>query len=227
MISLEQELPINMRKKSNLDKFIIQTDARIKRLGADPKKTDISPKASLNSHFTSDSNSNLASQKLSAALMRVNHSGEVSAQALYLGQALVARDKELGKAFKLAAQEEKLHLDLCRNRLTELNDKPSLFNPFFAIGSFMIAVVFGLSGDKISLGFLAETENQVVKHLEGHLQRLPKEDIKSREILLKMREDELNHAHAAITKGGVPLHPMIRKLMTLVSKIMTRSAFYI
>lgn len=165
-------------------------------------------------------------EKHSAALMRVNHSGEVSAQALYLGQALVARDPNLEKKLNQAAEEEKLHLEWCEDRIKELNGKTSVLNPIWAVGSFGIGCVAGLMGDKISLGFLAETEYQVVQHIDKHLEHLPKNDLKSREILKKMREDELRHATHAEQAGGVLFPSLIRKLMSAISKIMTRTAYY-
>lgn len=176
---------------------------------------------SLDSHFRPTTN------KLSESLMRVNHSGEVCAQALYLGQALVARDPKIEATLNEAAQEEQTHLEWCRARIEALNGKPSLLNPLWALGSFGIGVTAGLMGDKISLGFLAETEHQVVRHIDKHLTLLPSEDHKSREILLKMREDELRHATNALHAGGVQFPTVIRGLMNCASKIMTFTSRYI
>lgn len=163
----------------------------------------------------------------SASLMRVNHTGEVCAQALYLGQALVTKDPELEQKLNQAAAEEHQHLQWCKERITELKDQTSILNPFFAVTSFGIGAAAGLMGDKISLGFLAETEHQVVKHLDKHLALLPSEDTKSREILLQMREDELRHATHAIQDGGVTLPFIVRKVMGLMSKVMTGLTRYI
>lgn len=168
-----------------------------------------------------------AEQTASAALMRVNHSGEVCAQALYLGQAYVARDKKLAVQLYEAAEEEQTHLKWCKQRLIELNAKPSLLNPVWAFGSFGIGVLAGLAGDKISLGFLAETENQVTNHLEKHLNKIAPRDTKSIAILQQMQEDEKRHATHAIALGGVVLPKPICKLMALCSKIMTTAARYI
>lgn len=161
------------------------------------------------------------SAKRSAALMRVNHTGEVCAQALYLGQACVTSDPILEKKLNQAAKEEQVHLEWCKERIAELKDKTSILNPLFAAGSFIIGAAAGLAGDKVSLGFLAETEHQVVKHIDKHLNLLPIDDTKSREILLKMREDELRHATHAIQDGGIPLPFLVKKTMSFMSKIMT------
>lgn len=163
----------------------------------------------------------------SAALMRVNHSGEVCAQALYKGQALMSQNPRLAEELKQAAIEEQEHLQYCANRIEELQGRTSYLNPLFAAGSYGIGVLAGLCGDKISLGFLAETEYQVVKHLEEHIDLLPKTDEKSKNLLLKMREDELRHATIAESSGGVRLPWIIRKWMALTAKFMTISAKYI
>lgn len=166
-------------------------------------------------------------RQLSLRLMRVNHSGEVCAQALYHGQAFVARSKDLEKKLKEAAAEEQAHLEGCKRRLEELGGQPSVFAPVWGAGSFGIGILAGLAGDKISLGFIAETEHQVTHHLEKHLQLLPEEDIESRALLTKMRDDELRHATNAINEGGVPLPWLVRKLMKATAKIMTTTARYL
>ncbi|HXH54842.1 MAG TPA: 2-polyprenyl-3-methyl-6-methoxy-1,4-benzoquinone monooxygenase [Gammaproteobacteria bacterium] len=175
---------------------------------------------------TEEAKLSTAEQAASAALMRVNHSGEVCAQALYLGQAFVARDKKLAQQLYEAAEEERTHLKWCKQRLMELNAKPSLLNPVWAFGSFGIGVLAGLAGDKISLGFLAETENQVTNHLEKHLNKIAPHDTKSIAILQQMQEDEKRHATHAIALGGVVLPKPICKMMALCSKIMTTAARY-
>lgn len=157
----------------------------------------------------------------SLKLMRINHCGEICAQALYHGQALVARDKDLENKLLEAATEEQQHLEWCKKRIEELGGTPSRLNPLFGLGSFVIGLAAGLISDKVSLGFIAETENQVTEHLEKHLKLLPKEDDKSRAILLKMKEDEQQHAHHAESLGGTPMPFLVRKLMTLSAKIMT------
>lgn len=165
--------------------------------------------------------------KLSIRCMRVNHSGEVAAQALYLGQALVARDPILRATFKEAANEEKDHLRWCKERVLHLNGHCSYFNPLWAVGSFTIGTLAGLISDKISLSFLAETEKQVMKHLDSHLDRISFKDVKSRAIIHQMREDEEIHATTAIHAGGTPLPHSIQLLMHLTAKIMTTTAFYL
>lgn len=163
----------------------------------------------------------------SAGLMRVNHSGEVSAQALYRGQALVARDPGLRRNLLSAADEEGRHLKWCEERITELNGRRSLLTPFWYAGSFGIGALAGLMGDRSSLGFLAETEAQVESHLEGHLDELPADDVRSRRILEQMRADEARHGRDAEEAGGEPLPEVARSAMRLVSGVMTTTARYI
>ena len=166
-------------------------------------------------------------RKLSAGLMRVNHSGEVSAQALYQGQALTAKLDSVRKRMEQAALEENDHLAWTEQRLTELSSQKSLLNPIWYCGSFAIGAIAGIVGDKWSLGFVAETEHQVVRHLDNHLQKLPKDDIRSKSILQKMRSDEENHATAAIEGGATELPLPVKKLMNAMSKVMTTSAYYL
>jgi len=163
----------------------------------------------------------------SASLMRINHSGEVCAQALYLGQALVARDASIATQLYQAAKEEKDHLRWCRTRILELKGRTSYLNPLFAMGSLGIGVLAGLKNDAFSLGFLAETEHQVVEHLEGHLKKISPNDTKSIAIIEKMKEEESQHATHAIAQGGTPLPQPIRLLMRLASKVMTTTTKFI
>lgn len=160
-----------------------------------------------------------------AGLMRVNHVGEVCAQALYQGQALTTRTPELKKKLEHAANEEKDHLAWCEQRLAELNSRPSYLNPFWYIGSLAIGVMAGLAGDKINLGFLAETERQVEQHLTSHLKELPQQDCKSRKIVEQMREDEIQHARTAEQEGAAQLIPLIKFAMRCMSKVMTTTAY--
>ncbi|MBF0281091.1 MAG: 2-polyprenyl-3-methyl-6-methoxy-1,4-benzoquinone monooxygenase [Zetaproteobacteria bacterium] len=160
----------------------------------------------------------------SASMMRVNHAGEMAAQALYHGQSLTARDPSLREKLRQASVDESDHLNWCRRRLTELDERPSLLDPFWYAGSFVIGVGAGIAGDRWNLGFLAETECQVVKHLEGHLQRLPESDVKSRAIAAQMRDDEQGHADLAVNLGAAPLPAPIKVAMQLTSKIMTALA---
>ncbi len=164
---------------------------------------------------------------LSAALMRVNHTGEICAQALYQGQALTARNPQARAALEQAAQEETEHLAWTERRIAELGGRKSLLNPAWYAGSFVLGALAGLLGDRWNLGFLAETERQVVAHLEGHLQRLPAEDGRSRAIVEKMKEDEARHATSAIEHGASELPEPARAAMRLSSKVMTETAYWI
>ncbi len=162
-----------------------------------------------------------------SALMRVNHTGEICAQALYHGQALTARDSSARQALEQAAQEETEHLAWTERRIEELGGRKSALNPLWYAGSFAIGAVSGLLGDKWNLGFLAETERQVVEHLEGHLQALPEADQKSRAILEQMKTDEARHATHALQHGAAELPPPAKLAMRLSSKVMTQTAFWI
>jgi ubiquinone biosynthesis monooxygenase Coq7 len=160
-------------------------------------------------------------------LMRVNHAGEVAAQALYQGQALISRDPVVRQSMRCSADEEIDHLDWCKKRLDELGGHTSYLNPVWYLGSFSIGALAGLAGDKWSLGFVAETERQVVEHLQAHLQRLPEKDRKSRAILQQMMEDEARHGTVAMTIGGIELPAVVKSGMRLCSKVMTRTAYWI
>ena len=160
-----------------------------------------------------------------AGLMRVDHAGEVCAQALYAGQALVARDTEVRRALEVAGAEERDHLAWCAERLGELGDRPSLFTPFWYAGSFGLGIVSGLAGDRWSMGFLVETERQVEHHIDGHLESLPASDERSRAILEQMREDEIRHARTGERLGGAPLPLPVRGAMRIVAKVMTTTAY--
>jgi len=162
-----------------------------------------------------------------AGLMRVNHAGEIAAQALYKAQSLTARDEELKNAMQQSADEEIDHLEWCESRLKELGDHTSYLEPVWYLGSFGIGAVVGCFGDKWNLGFLAETEYQVVRHLDVHLEQLPEKDDRSRSILKQMREDELHHATIAETAGAKTLPEGVKKIMKLTSKIMTKTAYRI
>lgn len=160
-------------------------------------------------------------QNLSAALMRVNHVGEVCAQALYQGQSLTSRSSDVRAKMNEAAEEEIDHLNWCFQRIEELNGHTSYLNPIWYMGSLTLGIAAGLAGDKWSLGFLAETERQVVKHLESHLDRLPVEDILSRKIVIQMAKDEAKHAEMAEDNGAAELPPFIKKAMKLTAGFMT------
>lgn len=166
-------------------------------------------------------------RKHAAGLMRINHAGEISAQALYQGQALTARDPEVRTKMREAALEETDHLAWCHQRLTELNSHTSYLNPFWYMGSLCIGTVAGMVGDQWSLGFVAETEKQVVAHLDQHLTSLPADDKKSRTIVQQMREDEAHHATVALEAGAKRLPEPIQVAMHSMSKVMTTLAYYV
>lgn len=162
-----------------------------------------------------------------ARLMRINHTGEVCAQALYQGQALTARDPKVRESMERSAAEENDHLDWCEQRVEELGGRLSLLNPFWYAGSFMIGATAGVLGDKWSLGFVSETEKQVEGHLDEHLAQVPESDQRTRVILEQMQEDEVEHGRKARAHGGADLPKPIKGLMKATSKIMTGSVYYL
>jgi ubiquinone biosynthesis monooxygenase Coq7 len=170
---------------------------------------------------------NVEEKALAGRMMRVNHCGEVCAQALYHGQALTAKSGRVASAMREAAIEETDHLAWCESRLKELDTPVSLLNPLWYASSYGIGALTGLLGDKINLGFVAATEEQVCKHLDEHLEKLPKADTRSREILSVMRDDEKRHQETALKKGGARFPRPVKALMTGVSKTMTRSTYWI
>jgi ubiquinone biosynthesis monooxygenase Coq7 len=168
-----------------------------------------------------------AARQHAAALMRVNHVGETCAQALYQGQALTARSTAAAAALERAAQEETEHLAWTERRIEELGGRKSLLNPLWYAGSFAMGAAAGLLGDRWNLGFLAETERQVVAHLSSHMRNLPREDAKSRAIVEEMRLDEARHATVAMEHGAGELPAPARLVMRFASRVMTRTAYWI
>ena len=166
-----------------------------------------------------------AQREHAAGLMRVNHVGEICAQALYRGQASVCKDQETVQLLQTAAREEVDHLAWCGQRLTELNSRPSLLNPLWYAGAFTLGLIAGRAGVGPNLGFMAETERQVEAHLEDHLQKLPPGDDRSRRIVEQMKQDEIGHRVTAETHGATPLPAPVRGLMKLMSKVMTTTAY--
>jgi len=162
-----------------------------------------------------------------AGLMRVNHTGEICAQALYAAQALVARDPSIRDRFAQAAREEEEHLAWTRSRLAELDSRPSLLNPLWYAGSFAIGVAAGVAGDDVNLGFVVETERQVEEHLSGHMERLPDGDSKSRAIVAQMRDDGARHGAMAQAAGASPLPFPVRGLMRVAADVMRTVAYRI
>lgn len=168
-----------------------------------------------------------AEKQLAARLMRINHAGEISAQALYQGQALTARLPEVREKMERAALEENDHLEWCERRVKELGSHTSVMNPLWYGGSFAIGALAGKIGDKWSLGFVAETERQVIRHLDEHLEQIPEKDQKSRQILEQMKEDEAHHGNMALAAGGAELPAPVKAVMQLTSKVMTRTAYWV
>ena len=162
-----------------------------------------------------------------AALMRVNHCGEICAQALYQGQALMSGNEDIKKALAGAAQEETEHLDWTERRIAELGGRKSLLNPLWYGGSLAIGMLAARFGDRANLGFLAETERQVEAHLKGHLTRLPEQDLRSSEIVEQMKVDEVAHAETALQLGGVELPAPVKAAMKASSKVMTGVAYWV
>mgnify|MGYP001278670893 CR=1 FL=1 len=205
-----------------LDNFINECDIALKTLSYKKNGTG-------RSYPVNQTNSNLSKEEknLSAQLMRVNLAGEVAAQALYRGQAMVCKNADIKNHLVQAGEEETDHLIWCKKRLEELNGKPSILNPVWYAGSFAIGAVFGSFGEKTSLGFVEETEKQVVKHLEKHLNRVSKNDTDTIEILKTMRADEDMHAQEAIESGSESLSEPTKKMMSFTAKVMTSSSAYI
>jgi len=165
-----------------------------------------------------------AERRLSGALMRVNHVGEVCAQALYEGQAATTPDPDLERFFREAAAEEGDHLAWTRQRLDALGDRPSLLNPAWYAGAFALGALAGVLGDRFSLGFMVETERQVEEHLAGHLRRLPDGDTASRAIIDRMKGDEAGHAASAEAMGAAPMPEPVRRAMRIAARVMTGAA---
>jgi len=168
-----------------------------------------------------------AERRESAALMRINHAGELAAQALYHGQAVLARTPATRALLTEAARAESDHLAWCETRLRELGARPSLLNPLWYAGSFAVGAAAALWGDRASLGFVAETERQVERHLDGHLGRLPPADVRSRAILEVMRAEEIAHGASATAAGGVRLPEPVRTLMHYSARVMTGTAYWV
>jgi len=162
-----------------------------------------------------------------AGLMRINHCGEVCAQALYQGQALTAKLPDVREKMEQAAAEENDHLQWCADRLDQLDSRTSFLNPFWYASSFSLGAIAGILGDKWSLGFVAETEHQVVRHLQSHLDELPKGDKKSRAVIEQMKEDELRHATVALEAGGAELPSPVKFAMKTMAKLMTKSVYWV
>ncbi|MBI3145715.1 MAG: 2-polyprenyl-3-methyl-6-methoxy-1,4-benzoquinone monooxygenase [Pseudogulbenkiania sp.] len=205
-----------------LDKLIIEFDKGVRTLFAPASSVRPHPDAGM-----AEAELSRDEKRHALGLMRVNHCGEVCAQALYQGQALTARNETAREALKHAAFEEVEHLAWTERRIRELGGHPSVFNPLWYTGSLAIGVAAGLLGDKWNLGFLEETEYQVEAHLNSHLRELPEQDEKSRVIVQQMRDDEVRHAEMAHEYGAAKLPLPVRGLMKLTSKVMTSASYHV
>jgi ubiquinone biosynthesis monooxygenase Coq7 len=213
---------MNVRTLSPLDRLLAGIERALETVAGAPEAARPSPAASLD-----EAPLDARERRHAAGLMRINHTGEVCAQALYDGQAALARDEATRVHLQHAADEETDHLAWCAQRLHELDSRPSLLNPLWYAGSYAIGAAAALVGDKVSLGFVVETERQVEAHLEEHLQRLPPQDERSRAVLAQMQADEMRHADNARTRGGIDLPFPIPRLMHLSSLVMKSVAYRI
>ena len=211
------------RHYSFWDRIFIGVDQVVRALGDNPKVTShVYPAEGTAENALTD-----AERKHAAALMRINHAGEICAQALYQGQGAISRNKETQEKMQEAALEEGNHLYWCKKRLEELGSHTSYLNPLWYAGSFCIGLAAGFVGDKWSLGFVAETERQVIKHLEGHLHLLPRYDERSYKIIEQMEKDESKHRDEAIAAGAKELPDMIKKGMSLTAKVMVKTSYWL
>jgi 3-demethoxyubiquinol 3-hydroxylase len=213
---------VDARNLTPLDRLISSVGQALRTLTADSAASRPNPAAGLPQPELNDTEARHV-----AGLMRVNHSGEIAAQALYRGQSLTAHNPATRAALIEAAREEQDHLSWCGARLNELDARPSRLNPIWYFGSFAIGLAAGAAGDRVGFGFVAETERQVEGHLTEHLARLPAADERSRRILTAMKADEVRHGESAIAAGGAPLPAFMRFAMTRLSRVMTRAAYWI
>jgi ubiquinone biosynthesis monooxygenase Coq7 len=214
---------MNNRVYSPLDRLVMNFDQALRTLAGKPLLTGRRNPAD----DREDAELSKAEKAESMRLMRINHAGEVAAQALYQGQALTARLETVRGRMERAAAEENDHLEWCERRVTELDGHVSYLNPLWYLGSFAIGAAAGAVGDRWSLGFVAETEKQVVNHLDGHLQRIARDDQKSRAIIEQMKIDEARHGAEARRAGGADLPRPVQQLMRVASKIMTGTAYWV
>jgi ubiquinone biosynthesis monooxygenase Coq7 len=211
------------REYSPIDRVLMNLDQAVRTVFGRPQTTERpNPAAGIADSALSDRERGHV-----ARLMRINHTGEVCAQALYHGQALTARMPDVQRAMERSAREENDHLDWCDTRIEELGDRKSFLNPLWYAGSFTLGALAGLAGDKWSLGFVVETERQVESHLDEHLAEIPPADHKTRAVLEEMKADEIHHADLARAAGAASLPGPIKLAMNLTSKIMTRSVYWI
>jgi len=211
---------MNVRALSSLDRLLAGCERALEAIAGAPASTRPSPAAGI-----AEAELDEAERRHAAGLMRVNHTGEVCAQALYVGQAALARDADNREHLLHAASEETDHLAWCAQRLQQLHSRPSLLNPLWYAGSYAIGAVAALAGDPVSLGFVVETERQVETHLAEHLEKLPPQDARSRAVLATMQTDEIRHAEAAQQRGGIELPFPLPQLMHLSSMVMKTVAY--
>lgn len=214
---------MNERSYTLVDQLVATMDQALRTVFGQPLTTGRTSPAEV----ATDADMAAEERTRSGRLMRVNHTGEVCAQALYQGQSLTARLEQVRASMEQAAREENDHLAWCETRIRELDEHPSYLNPFWYTGSFALGALAGIVGDKWSLGFVAETERQVVRHLDSHIDRLPATDIRSRKILEQMREDESRHGTVAMEAGGAELPEPVKDMMRIASRIMTTTSYWI
>jgi ubiquinone biosynthesis monooxygenase Coq7 len=212
----------HQRQHSFLDRVLGQVDQVLRTLIAEPRSERPNPAEDAPDHELTT-----AERAHAAALMRVNHSGEIAAQALYFGQALTASSPSTRAALLQAAREEGDHLAWCSARVHELGSHTSLLKPLWYGGAFVIGAIAGLAGDRTSLGFVTETERQVERHLDSHLDRLPRQDARSRAIVEQMKIDERHHGQTALQAGGRPLPGFVRQLMRMTARVMTSTSYWV
>ena len=213
-------MPGTNRRMSLLDRLIQEVDRGLRTVAAANVAARPNPADGSRESVAED-----AARRHAAALMRVNHAGEIAAQALYHGQALTARNPKVRATLLEAARDETDHLAWCEQRVRELGSRTSLLAPVWYAGSFAIGALAGLAGDRNSLGFVAETEKQVIEHLESHLHELPPDDERSRRIVAQMQADEARHGAEARDRGGRDLPRPVREIMRRTARIMTRAAY--
>lgn len=215
-----------MRQATPIDDLLVSVDRALRSVFAAPTPARPIPRPT-EADGASDRSLSAADRRTAANLMRVNHAGEVAAQALYHGQATFARRPEVRDMLLQAAREEADHLAWCDQRLRELDSRPSLLGPLWYAGSFAIGAAAAVAGDAVSLGFVSETERQVEGHIDSHLERLPAQDARSRAVLEQMRSDEMAHGAAARAAGGVELPPPVQTAMRATARVMTTTSYWL
>ena len=214
---------MNKRQLTPIDRLLASANNALRTVAAPAGR---SARANPAAHII-DADLDPRQKRHAAGLMRINHAGEVAAQALYQGHATVARDKHVEAQMQHAADEEFDHLAWCEQRINELGEGVSKLSPFWYAGAYAIGAASGILGDKWSLGFIAETERQVCAHLDSHLESLPAEDVKSRAIVEQMRDEEEEHGESARDAGAAELPAPVKRLMRMTAKVMTKTAYWV